>query len=427
MASCTFTQSSKLSAKISTVGIVTWSTTLSNVKSAKIDFGVNTSYGHIAPVTTPSSSGDNTTLLLGMKQGKVYHYRITVSSDAGDCVSDDYTMTSGKLPNGLPAITVTTKNATALFGGYLLIGQYVQTMGTTGAPAYIVDGDGDIVWAYYPGQDVGGLVMSYDGSHVWTNSNNVPNKGATVHRVSVDGTNDQDLSSKFTGQSHQLTVLPDETVSFYAYASSGCEDIKEYAPDGTVRTVVNGGTAQGQSSGCHLNNIQYSKDDDTLVYSDLYHQTVVKVRRSDGSTVWILNGNKSTFTGDSWQGGQHGIHLLGLDDLLIFNNNGRSAAGGGSALGGTSDGSMALELKLNLVDKKASKMWSYKAGSALQVDILGDLQRLPNGNTLVGYSTAGVTHEVDANGTLLQQMSWPLGSTFGYIQKRATLYGPPPR
>jgi len=37
----------------------------------------------------------------------------------------------------------------------------------------------------------------------------------------------------------QLTVLPDETVAFYAYNSSkGCEDIKEYSPSGTVKTIV---------------------------------------------------------------------------------------------------------------------------------------------------------------------------------------------
>ena len=58
---------------------------------------------------------------------------------------------------------------------------------------------------------------------------------------------------------------------------------------------------------------------------------------------------------------------------------------------------------------------------------MGDLQRLSNGNTIVGYSTKGVAHEVSSSGTLLQELAWPGGSSFGYIQKRATLYGPPPR
>ena len=37
------------------------------------------------------------------------------------------------------------------------------------------------------------------------------------------------LSSQFVGQSHQLAVLPDETVAFFAFGTNGCEDIKERA------------------------------------------------------------------------------------------------------------------------------------------------------------------------------------------------------
>ena len=37
----------------------------------------------------------------------------------------------------------------------------------------------------------------------------------------------------------------------------------------------------------------------------------------------------------------------------------------------------------------------------------------------------GTLHEVNATGTLLQ--SWTFPNSFGYIEKRATLYGPPPR
>ena len=35
---------------------------------------------------------------------------------------------------------------------------------------------------------------------------------------------------------------------------------------------------------------------------------------------------------------------------------------------------------------------------------MGDVQRLPNGNTIVGYSTKGVLHEVDAERTVLQTL-----------------------
>ena len=44
---------------------------------------------------------------------------------------------------------------------------------------------------------------------------------------------------------------------------------------------------------------------------------------------------------------------------------------------------------------------------------------------VVGYATKGVLHEVDKNGTLLEEWTWPAGGAFGYIEKRPSLYGPP--
>jgi hypothetical protein len=424
--SCTFTQSSSISPKIGTVGIVKWSTNQSGLTSAHIDFGLDTNYGMIAPVSSPVT-GENTTLLLGMKQSKTYHYRLTATTGSGDCSSSDFTIATTTLTSGLPKITVTTTSKPSLYGGFLATGQFLQMGG--GSPSYILDADGDMVWAYSTSKDVTGAVMDYAGTHVWINAANVPSGTASVRRVTMDGMTDEDLSSKFTGLNHQLTVLPDETVAFYAYNSStGCDDIKEYSPSGTVKTIVNSAAAEGNSpTSCHVNNVQYSKDDDTLVFSDLDNQVVVKVKRSDGSTVWVLNSKQPTFTGATWLGGEHGLHVLGIDHLMVFNNNSRNSIGGTGASGGDGSGSIAMELKLDLTAKKVTKIWSYKSSDGIQNDIMGDLQRLPNGNTIVAYSTQGVLHEVDASGAVLQTLEWPLGASFGYIQKRATLYGPPPR
>ena len=47
--------------------------------------------------------------------------------------------------------------------------------------------------------------------------------------------------------------------------------------------------------------------------------------------------------------------------------------------------------------------------------------------TLLVNASAKVAFLVDKNGTLLQEWMWPAGGAFGYLEKRATLYGPPPR
>jgi hypothetical protein len=239
----------------------------------------------------------------------------------------------------------------------------------------------------------------------------------------MDGLSDEDFSAKLSGLNHHLAVLPDETIAFAAYNStSSCEDIKEYSPaTGTTKTVVNAATALGGATQCHVNDIEYSREDDTLVFSDQDSQMVAKIRRTDGSTVWLLNGPKATLTGYTWKGSQTGIHVLGTNKLLIFNNNSNNGASG------SGDGSSAMEISLDLASKRATHTWNYKASPGVQSDVLGDVQRLSNGNTIVAYGTQGVLHEVGSDGVLLQ--SWTLGTPwiFGYIEKRATLYGPPPR
>ena len=51
------------------------------------------------------------------------------------------------------------------------------------------------------------------------------------------------------------------------------------------------------------------------------------------------------------------------------------------------------------------------------------MQRLPNGNTLITYSTDGVILEVDPSWATVQTLT----GSYGYADWRETLYGPPPR
>lgn len=423
--SCTFTETSSTSSQIPTVGIVTWSTTLSSPTSAQIAFGPSTAYGMTAPVDL--TQANYRTLLLGMKPSATYHFQITTSNGSGQCVSPDYTIMTGALTVSVPSVTVSPSSASGLFGGFLITGAY--NPGASLGPAFILDADGTVVWSYQIDSGVTGAVMSYDGTHMWINGNAVLGGPSHVHYVTMDGLTDNDYSSQFTGQSHQLTVLPDETVAFYAYGTNGCDDIKLRSPSGTVTTVVNSQTAHGGTARCHLNNVQYSQSDDTLVFSDLNCNCITKVSRTTGSTVWVLgggiNGVVSSFSGGSWEGGQHGIDILGLNDFLIFNNNTTSDVADGTQLGGSDNGSLAIEVMTNPTAQTAMQSWCYTASPKIQNDIMGDLQRLSNGNTVVAFSTQNEVQEISSSSSVLQTLTF--GAAIGYIQKRATLYGPPPR
>lgn len=420
-ASCTITSMATQSTAIPTVFTVTYTTSMTGVDSAHIDFGLDTTYGYTAPVDLTDTKG---TLLLGMKPSKPYHYRVVVSSGGNACNGPDQTIMTGAIANGIPKATITTNNAAGLAGGFIVSEWYAGKQ-----IAFILDKDNDVVWWFDPKtvvsnfSDLTRARMSNDGKYMYIAHGNVPegagaNGGAHMVKVAMDGTGATDLSSSFANMNHDFTILPDDTMYFVAYGTGGatCDDIKQYVPStGMTTTVMNIGKAF-TSGMCHGNAIEYSKEDDTLIWSDPDHNAYVKIKRT-GEIIWVLGGGSDNdFTGDAatWTT-EHNLDVLGANHILMFNND------------RAPNPSNAIELQLDTTAKTATKLWEYTPTGVQNNAIMGDVQRLPNGNTLVTYSTQGVIHQVDMNKTLLQSISWGAGGATGYAIWRPTLYGPPPK
>ena len=83
-----------------TIGIVTWSVNVGSLVEARIEFGLDTSYGMKAPVDLAAAG--HRTLLLGMKPARTYHFRIVARDAAATYTSGDYTVATG------PATTLVT-------------------------------------------------------------------------------------------------------------------------------------------------------------------------------------------------------------------------------------------------------------------------------------------------------------------------------
>jgi hypothetical protein len=183
-----------------------------------------------------------------------------------------------------------------------------------------------------------------------------------------------------------------------------------------VRSVVRIDENLYASNTYHTNAIVYYPHDDTYTLSDRNPNLFVKIDRQ-GELLWQFGGNCSTAPAAkcataSWMV-NHGHHLLENDHFLFFNN------------GQGTTGSTALEYALTETDTTltANLVWSYSASGVTSM-VLGDVQRLPSGNTLVVYSNEGEIHEVDAQENLIQVFST---TSFGYANYRETLYGPPLR
>jgi hypothetical protein len=107
----------------------------------------------------------------------------------------------------------------------------------------------------------------------------------------------------------------------------------------------------------------------------------------------------------TWGGIQHGVQLLNNNNLLIFANK----------EGGANGPSVAIEYSL----ESGEEVWRYEGGQ--YTANLGDVQRLPGGNTLVTYSNAGIIHEVTADKTKVLEITGQ--KNLGYATWRKSLYG----
>lgn len=416
---CTFQVMASLSQNIGTVGIVEWSVDLGAVDQAEIQFGLDTSYGMTAPVDL--SEPGYRTLLLGMKPNQQYHFRIVASGGGQRCDSGDQTIMTQAPPNGvIPRLTINTPNPGARAGGFKVLSIYGSGY------VIILDTDGDPVWWYKaPGtvNAANGLSrarMSYDGKSMWMRNTNVAIGGpapqsSSAAEVSMEGTELRTIGADKVNGHHDLTVTPENGVAFIAYedggSSAACDEIVELDEAGNTTTVYRLRDALSAllARQCHSNSIHYNEFDDTYTVSQRDFNTIVKVSRS-GELKWVLGGQISTFQGDVSWNVQHGHHNVSENEIVFFNNE-------------TQGPSAAVELQL--MGTQATRTWSYQTN--LSSFTLGDVQRLPNGNTLVVYSNSGEIHEVDEQGNLVESLSAGLSGAFGYIEARPTLYGPPPR
>ncbi len=407
-----------LSPVISTAVIVTWTFNKGTVSGGAVAFGPDAQYGYAAPSDTKDA--DHKTILLGMKPDSTVHFRIVANAEGRTYRSGDHTVKTGRLAAGLPSKTVSNLQPNALEGGYLV------TCSFGGDYAFILDADGDYVWWYNPSGDINDWVrarLTADGKSMLIANGNVPGPdNGTLVKVSMDGM--EETVYPLSSRHHDVTVLPDsDVIVYFEYEESGkgrCDRLMEMHPDGSTREVFKVRDHFPQyttgSEWCHSNAVSYVPREDAYYLSVLDFNAVLKIDRETGELLWVFGGDDSDFPGVSWNA-QHQHHVL-EDSILIFNNRGSEANSGFNTP------SRALEFSLDETKMTASQIWEYDSGT-LNSMAMGDVKRMPNGNTLVVFSTSGVLQEVDAEGELLREISFGAGGAVGYIEWREKLYGPP--
>ena len=154
----------------------------------------------------------------------------------------------------------------------------------------------------------------------------------------------------------------------------------------------------------HTNSIDLESDTSFLL-SSRHLNEVTRINRKSGNVIWRmgLNGASKSFRFANDPEGftyQHDASRLANGNILIFDN------------GNFKPGerySRVVEYQIDDINLVATKVWEYKSNDAIVSDFMGGAQRLPNGNTVIGWGgTIPTFTEVDSDGQVVFEASTPL-------------------
>ncbi len=155
----------------------------------------------------------------------------------------------------------------------------------------------------------------------------------------------------------------------------------------------------------HVNSIGVD-DDGNLLLSSRWFSEVTKINRQTGAIIWRLGGkrNQFSFLNDPFNGtyGQHDARRIANGRLTIFDN-GRA--------GNPIHPARAVEYALDEQNRTAALVWSYAYNSSSISTALGNVQRLSDGNSVIGWGTIRnanvVFNSVKADGSPILLLRFP--------------------
>lgn len=417
-AGCGFTLTKNLiSAAIPTVGVVEWTATDTELASARVVYSLTDplpatqNRGGEAPIEL--GRANLRTLLLGLKPLRNYTFHVEVTRGDDVCTGTEFVLPSTGALAQIPAVSVDVALPESREPGFIV----TSTGASTPSSAFIIDADGEIVWAFPGPSSVSRAHMDYEGQRLWMLKLNVTNQGGEMRSVTMDGLDEQQNVPGLENAHHDFTVMPGGKVAALAWRAPGIDPESELvvrSPDGSVTTPFKVGDNLYRSDGYHANAIHFVPADGSFTISDRNPNALVKVSGS-GELQWQLGGNcedapaGARCSAQTWEV-NHGHHLLDDGTFVLFNN----------AYG---DVSHVLDFQLTDTQEEFAADLTMDYTGTAHSSNLGDVQRLPGGNTLVTYSVDGKLVELDPDWNVVQTFSVRVG----YATWRSSLYGAPER
>lgn len=140
----------------------------------------------------------------------------------------------------------------------------------------------------------------------------------------------------------------------------------------------------------HPNALEVDHDGDWLV-SNRNTSNIIKIDRQTGAVRWRLGGkrNQFAFANDGGFSYQHDIRRLANGNITLLDNGNTHVP----------PHSRAVEYALDEQQLRATRVWQYPQDASEFSPLMSNAQRLPNGNTLIGWGSRTKYTEVKQDGT----------------------------
>ena len=281
----------------------------------------------------------------------------------------------------------------------------------------VFDREGTVVWAHQSPRrtntmqsqpSAAGNTLLIDHSTYFSNSTD-RGRSSEIVELTLDGTRVRTIPAP--GQHHAYTSAPDGTVYFASYRIEGAgppadDVIVRVDPDGTQTDVFScwaWGEPQDRSGHqypwCGSNTIRLEPAHGLVLYSLFTWDTVLEISMD----TWEVERHYGQLPGslafdpeEARIDYQHGPRLVPYDDerdaLLV------------STHSSLDDREYEIAVREFLVDREngvLEQVWSWGEGLGVTGRGMGEVHRLPSGNTLQNYGTNAVMREVTRDGELV--------------------------
>lgn len=426
---------------IPTVAWVRWET--DDPGTSWVEYGPTKDLGRTTVPGTVASTA-HAVLLAGMSPRSTWYWRAVTEIDGERHKSQMMSLETGVAPRELPEVENTSYDASLALPGYTI----TTSLGSN-AWLIVFDTEGNPVWwkAADEGTVFAQVRLSPDGTSILYNvaSLNFGTDVGEIRRIRLDG---EQLSATRTVMGHHDFVgLPE---GGFAYIAA---DTREWVnpDDGETYTVV-GDTLMEVPEGAtddsgnravwstwddltvavsptedddfypfgldwtHSNSLKFDEDTGTYVMSVRKEDAVAQIDRASGDLLWTLGGVASDFTRAEGRAfvGQHSPEFIAADRFMLFDNGDINAPDAYSE---------AVEYSVDLDARTYTPVWHYDLGQRISSYLLGDVERLANGNTLIAWGSGGTITEVTPDGETAFQVSLSIGAAIGFTHHIDALGG----